>query len=158
MIYNIITYMHTLAKSVDFHEIMGRLRSVKAEDRGLWGVMNVTEMLCHLRGAFRIAMGEVPVSPVGVPIPRTILKFIALRLPLPWRKNFETIPELRRGTPIMQIGLFSNDHAQVVAELARFCKPGQIRVNHAFFGEMSFEDWMRWGYLHTDHHLRQFGR
>jgi hypothetical protein len=28
---------------------------------------------------------------------------------------------------------------------------------HPMFREMSEKDWMRWGYLHTDHHLRQFG-
>ena len=26
------------------------------------------------------------------------------------------------------------------------------------FGHMSEKDWMQWGYLHADHHLRQFGR
>jgi hypothetical protein len=26
------------------------------------------------------------------------------------------------------------------------------------FGPMTEKDWMRWGYLHADHHLRQFGR
>jgi hypothetical protein len=29
---------------------------------------------------------------------------------------------------------------------------------HPMFKEMSEKDWMRWGYLHTDHHLRQFGQ
>ena len=29
---------------------------------------------------------------------------------------------------------------------------------HPIFGAMSVKDWMRWGYLHADHHLRQFGR
>jgi hypothetical protein len=29
--------------------------------------------------------------------------------------------------------------------------------DHAIFGSMSEADWMRWGYLHMDHHLRQFG-
>jgi hypothetical protein len=29
---------------------------------------------------------------------------------------------------------------------------------HPMSKEMSERDWMRWGYLHTDHHLRQFGR
>ena len=28
---------------------------------------------------------------------------------------------------------------------------------HPLFDEMSERDWLRWGYLHTDHHLRQFG-
>jgi len=25
------------------------------------------------------------------------------------------------------------------------------------FPEMNEREWMRWGYLHADHHLRQFG-
>jgi hypothetical protein len=29
---------------------------------------------------------------------------------------------------------------------------------HPMFGEMTEKDWMRWGYLHADHHLRQFGQ
>ncbi|HEV2663419.1 MAG TPA: DUF1569 domain-containing protein [Blastocatellia bacterium] len=28
---------------------------------------------------------------------------------------------------------------------------------HPYFGAMSESQWMRWGYLHCDHHLRQFG-
>ena len=53
---------------------------------------------------------------------------------------------------------FGVDQAEAVDEMERFCRPGQSRADHAFFGEMSERDWMRWGYLHTDHHLRQFGR
>jgi len=30
-------------------------------------------------------------------------------------------------------------------------------VAHPIFGRMSLWEWQRWGYLHTDHHLRQFG-
>jgi len=28
---------------------------------------------------------------------------------------------------------------------------------HPLFGPMSETQWLRWGYLHVDHHLRQFG-
>ena len=28
---------------------------------------------------------------------------------------------------------------------------------HPLWGRMSEWEWGRWGYLHTDHHLRQFG-
>ena len=27
---------------------------------------------------------------------------------------------------------------------------------HPIFGRLTEEEWMRWGYLHMDHHLRQF--
>jgi hypothetical protein len=29
--------------------------------------------------------------------------------------------------------------------------------SHPIFGRMPDRDWLRWGYLHMDHHLRQFG-
>lgn len=150
--------MKTLANGVDLSEIVERLKAAKAEDRGLWGVMNAGEMICHLRGAFRVAMGELPSAPIRMGIPTAVIKFTALWTPIPWRKNFETLPVLKRGTPTMQVGAFETDRADVLAELERFCRQEQLRVDHSFFGAMSFEDWMRWGYLHTDHHLRQFGR
>lgn len=122
-------------------------------------MMNAPEMLCHLRGAFRVAMGEIPVDPVHMPVPPDVLKSRALWTSIPWHKNFETVPALKRGTAAMQVGSFEIDRADVlVAELQRFCGPEQVRVDHSLLGPMSFEDWMRWGYLHTDHHLRQFGR
>lgn len=150
--------MKTLANSVDRAEIVERLKGTKAEDRGLWGVMSAAEMICHLRGAFRVAMGELPSAPIAMGIPPKVIKSVALWTPIPWRKNFETVPVLKRGTPAMQVGSFEMDRVDVLAELERFCQLEQVRVDHAFFGPMSFEDWMRWGYLHTDHHLRQFER
>ncbi len=74
------------------------------------------------------------------------------------RKDFYTVPVLKQGTPAMQVGIFEADRADVLAELERFCLPEQVRVDYSLFGQMSYVDWMRWGYLHTDHHLRQFGR
>ncbi|HEY9126072.1 MAG TPA: hypothetical protein VIM62_03055 [Acidobacteriaceae bacterium] len=150
--------MQTLANHADKAKVVQRLLSVTADDKALWGVMNASEMICHLRGAFRVAMGEIPVASITPPMPRAMLKFLALRAPIPWAKNFETVPALKRGAPGMQASSFSIDHTDAVAQLERFLRPEQRRVNHAFFGAMSFADWMRWGYLHTDHHLRQFGR
>lgn len=150
--------MQTLANSVDLAEIIERLQSVKAEDRGFWGVMNAPQMLCHLRGAFQVAMGDIPVLAIDVAMPLAVLKAKALWAPALWHKNFETVPLLKIGTPAMQVGSFEVDRADVLAELDRFRKLEQVRVDHSLFGPMSFEDWMRWGYLHTEHHLRQFGR
>ena len=149
--------MHTLTSSNDLAEITQRLHAVQPEDRALWGVMSAPEMICHLRGAFRMAMGDIPAPPVAVPLPRAALKAIALWAPMPWRKNFETVAALKRGTSAMQVGFFATDKAETLAELDRFCRAAQVRVDHAFFGTMSFGEWMRWGFLHTDHHLRQFG-
>ena len=53
------------------------------------------------------------------------------------------------------------DHSRVglTAVVKRFAA-GKLDfswADHPFFGAMSVEQWMRWGYLHADHHLRQFG-
>jgi hypothetical protein len=39
-----------------------------------------------------------------------------------------------------------------------FCALTNHTRDHPFFGSMQHADWMRWGYLHADHHLRQFNR
>ena len=150
--------MQTLADTNDQIEIVNRLRSVTAEDKAAWGIMSVAEMLCHLRGAFRVAMGELPNVLVNVPMPRELLKAKALWEPSPWQKNFYTVPVLKVGTPTMQPGAFESDKTEVLVEMERFRQPEQVRVDHSLFGQMSYLDWMRWGFVHTDHHLRQFGR
>ncbi len=150
--------MKTIENEVDLAEIVARLNAVEPDDGRLWGVMSAPEMICHLRGAFLVAMGEAPVAPVPLPIPRKLLKVAALSLPMSWPKAFRTPPELRRGAPTMQPGDFGRDRAHVITQLTRFRQPEQTRVDHCMMGPMSYADWMRWGYLHTDHHLRQFGR
>lgn len=150
--------MHSLAHSADIRQIQDRLAALRPEDPRLWGVMSAGEMICHVRGAFFVAMGEIPCEPVAVPMPRSALKAIALWAPVPWKRNFQTVPPLKVGTEAMQVASLDADRSEALAAMERFCRPEQRRVDHAFFGPMSFEDWMRWGFLHADHHLRQFGR
>ena len=149
--------MHSLATSDDLRQLHGRLSALRADDSRHWGTMDATQMVCHVHGAFRMAMGEIPFAPVPVPMPRPVLKMIALWGPLPWKRNFETVPALKVGAPAMQTSSFEQDRSEAIAHMERFCRPEQARVDHAFFGPMSYADWMRWGFLHTDHHLRQFG-
>jgi hypothetical protein len=54
---------------------------------------------------------------------------------------------------------FASDVAELGALVERMTAPGAIvdgRV-HSFFGRLSRAEWLRWAYLHMDHHLRQFG-
>jgi hypothetical protein len=59
------------------------------------------------------------------------------------------------GTPPAD---FAVDHTTLIAKLDQFVRYSGPWSPHPFFGEMTTREWMRWGYLHTDHHLRQFGR
>jgi len=50
--------------------------------------------VCHLSDAFRMVMGQKPVSHAcGLP-QRTIVNWIALYLPLPWPAGIPTRPEI----------------------------------------------------------------
>lgn len=151
--------MKSLSNPADRQEISGRLTQVSAADKARWGSMNVNQMVCHLDDSYKIALGEKKASPATNLILRTLVKRVALQAPIRWAKGFPTRPEVEQGkggtTPID----FRQDLASLLSTLDRFCDglPNPC-VRHPMFAEMTARDWMRWGYLHADHHLRQFGR
>jgi hypothetical protein len=62
----------------------------------------------------------------------------------------------RGGTPPVE---FIQDRQKLISTFQRFCSElKEPCLPHPVFGPMTREDWWRWGYLHADHHLRQFGR
>lgn len=152
--------MRSLANTRDLLEIERRFVALQPGDARLWGSMSVEEMLCHVREAFRMAMGELASGgeAPGSAVPRSLLKFFALRMPMHWPHGVPTFPALKKGAPTMNASSLEVERDGVLQEMGRFCRPEQIRGDHGLFGAMSAGDWMRWGYLHTDHHLRQFGR
>ena len=115
-------------------------------------------MICHLADAFRMAAGDKEVSPASGPLQRSLVKWIALYLPLAWPAGIPTRPETDQaigGTKPLE---FASDVAQVELLLLSFAaSPSVAWQSHPIFGPMSHRAWLRWAYLHTDHHLRQFG-
>jgi hypothetical protein len=151
--------MKTLARQRDKAEILQRLRQVRPEWDRRWGRMSPHEMVCHLTDSFRMVTGEKPVSHATGPLQRTIVKWIVLYFPLRWPAGILTRPEIdqeRGGTRPVD---FAADVAQLEA-LLEFITTRAGSVNwqvHPIFGRLSEAAWLRWGYLHMDHHLRQFG-
>jgi hypothetical protein len=119
--------------------------------------MSAQQMVCHLADAFRMAAGERPVSDATGPLHRTIFKWIALYLPLPWPAGILTRPEIDQEIGGTRPGDFAADVAEVESLIELIARGGRDWPSHPIFGRMSETDWMRWAYLHTDHHLRQFG-
>lgn len=118
--------------------------------------MTVNEALCHLDDSYLVCMGEKPVKDVSNPFSRTIMKFFALSVPLTWPKGIQTGPEVEQGkggTPPVE---FNSDRQRLLASIDRFIHADLSRCGHPMFGAMTRDQWMRWGYLHVDHHLRQF--
>jgi hypothetical protein len=149
----------TLSNLADRQEITRRLAQVSAADTARWGSMNVNQMVCHLDDSYKVALGEKHASPATNFMQQTLIKWIALQTPMQWPKGVPTRPEIEQGkggsTPID----FRQDITSLLLTFDRFCDalPSPC-VRHPIFGEMTACNWMRWGFLHADHHLRQFGR
>jgi hypothetical protein len=151
--------MKTLAAQTDQHEIRERLSRVTPDSPRQWGRMNAHQMICHLADSFRVVLGERPLPLVKTPIPRKIMKFLALDVPMKWPHGTKTGPEIDQFLGGTRPTEFSADVAGMLALFERFVSdPRAIVPEHPFFGPMTERNWMRWGYLHMDHHLRQFGK
>ena len=152
--------MKTLARPADKAEVLRRLKDVGPDSARCWGRMSAPQMVCHLGDAFRMALGQKAVSHVAGLLGRTVVKWIALYAPLPWPRGLLTRPEIdQQLAGCTKPGDFAADVRQVEALVVLFTAPRADFEwpSHPIFGKMSKGDWMRWGYLHMDHHLRQFG-
>jgi hypothetical protein len=151
--------MKSLANQHDRDELISRLRRVSPDSQRRWGRMTPHQMICHLNDSFKCGTGEKEVSSVSNALSRSMVKWLALYLPIPWPHGVGTRPEMdqeRGGTQPVEFG---RDRNELEAMINRFS--GTQRDfkwgRHPLFDEMSERDWWRWGYLHVDHHLRQFG-
>jgi Protein of unknown function (DUF1569) len=151
--------MKTLANPGDRSALLQRLNAIRPDSARRWGKMSAHEMVCHLADAFRMATGDKTVSPASSVVHRTVVKWIALYAPLPWPPGILTRPEIEQGIGGTCPGDFATDVGQVATLLDAFARRdgGGEWPPHPIFGPLSAKAWLRWGYLHTDHHLRQFG-
>lgn len=151
--------MKTLSDKLNQREILNRIVPLSNGDKGLWGRMSVHQMVCHLTDAYCVALGEKTATPATGFVQQTLVKWIALRTPLKWMKGFPTRPELEQGKGGSVPTEFEADKHALLLTVRRFCEDlPRPCLPHPVFGRMDAQDWRRWGYLHADHHLRQFGR
>jgi hypothetical protein len=147
----------TLARDRDTKEIVRRLGELRPDSVRRWGRMSAHQMMCHLTDGFRMATGEKRVNATPSLSQRTLIKWIALHLPLPWPAGIMTVSEIDQEVGGTSPADFAADLAELEARVAQFaaCRGGWPA--HPIFGRMSDAEWLRWGWRHTDHHLRQFG-
>jgi Protein of unknown function (DUF1569) len=154
----------TFADPADKQQIVERLHRIHSSSTRLWGRMTAPQMICHLSDSFRVTIGEKSwtterISVTWIPLPGWFVKWVALELPLPWPRGVETRPEVdqeRGGTPPTELQADLNDLFRLLDRFTHQPRDFQWQP-HPMFGVMEDADWMRWGYLHMDHHLRQFG-
>ena len=152
--------MKSLGNESDKNALLDRLRRIRPDSQRRWGKMTAHQMICHLNDSFKSVIGERQVSVRNShPVTRTLIRWIALYAPFKWPHGVPTMPENdqeRGGTPPEE---FKRDRDALV-EMIQLITNQQRDFQwhqHPLFHEMSDRDWWRWGYLHVDHHLRQFG-
>ena len=142
-------------------EMLGRLAQIRPDTPRRWGRMTAGQMICHLNDCFLGVMGDRPMEVPSGPTFLSRMKWLVLYMPLKWPQGVPTRPEFDQcaggGTPPAQ---FEADMRSLKDSMNKFtAQPRGFHFKpHPTFKEMSERDWMRWGYLHMDHHLRQFGQ
>jgi Protein of unknown function (DUF1569) len=151
--------MKTLESAGVLQATIERISRITPDHAARWGRMNSHQMLCHLTDSFQVPIDRKKVRMVSGILQRTVMKCGALYIPLRWPKGIATIPEVDQqigGTPPAQ---FEADRAKLIGTIRRFAAlPRDFEFPpHPIFLYLSRWEWMRWGFLHPDHHLRQFG-
>jgi hypothetical protein len=149
--------MKSLASAKVLAETTERFRHLCESDPALWGRMTASQMVRHLSYCYETTFETRPVA-VIVERPSPLLKLVALRSGIPWRKNSQSAPELVKAVEEECSATFAELVRDVIQKTEEFTSRRPLAARHPFFGPMTTGDWMRWGYLHADHHLRQFGR
>jgi hypothetical protein len=152
--------LKSLARPNDRADILRRLRQVRPDSARRWGRMSAHQMVCHLGDGFRMCLGHKAATYRTGAIPRVLLKWIVLYAPLRWPAGIATSPEIDQVLPgCTKPTDFGADVERVesLAQMAAAQGPAFDWPPHPVFGRLSGGAWMRWAWLHMDHHLRQFG-
>lgn len=151
--------MRTLDDPGCLEELERRLTGLTPTSKRRWGRMTPHQAVCHLSDAYRVLMGLKPAESVENWMGRNVIRVIALHVPLRWPQGVKTgyasDPEGGGTRP----SVFVRDSEELRRLLQRYVtgQPAYPGARHPMMGELSRWERMRWGYLHADHHLRQFG-
>ena len=151
--------MKSLQNCQQVAEILSRVERLSPAMPHLWGKMSAHQMICHLNDAFKLYTGVITAAPPGFPYPSKFLKWGCLFVPIRWPKGFKTLPEVDQEQGGTRPVEFEQDVAELKVRINSFIQAPESFAGplHPYLGQLSPSEWMRLGYLHTDHHLRQFG-
>src|SRR5215510_3400288 len=86
--------MKTMARPRDKAEILRRMKALRPECSRRWGRMSAHQMVCHLCDSFRLVTRQKDASASTGLLQSTVIKWIALYVPLPWPAGVPTRPEM----------------------------------------------------------------
>lgn len=149
--------MQSLFNKSDNQEIINRINRLTSETQGLWGKMNVAQMLTHCVEPIRMALGEVELKPsIFTFFLGRILRNKFTKNKKPFSKNLPTAKQF----VIVDTKNFEQEKEKLVLLVKKFEQAGTSGITkhiHPVFGKMTPQEWDIIQWKHLDHHLRQFG-
>jgi hypothetical protein len=149
--------MKSVLNATDRSRLLGRIDALRPGMPARWGRMSAHGMVCHLTDSFDLVLGHRSTARTGTLLERTLVRLLALTLPLPWPRGVPTVTEVDQeqgGTPP---AAFEADVERLRTAFDEFvARVPRQPMRHPMMGQVSKAEWGRWGYRHVDHHLRQF--
>lgn len=147
--------MPTIWDPATRRSLEARVDCLTTSSTASWGRLHVAGMLAHLNDSTRMALGEIPVATIWLPIRYPPLRQLVVYL-LPIPKSAPTAPELIARVESADLEAERAAFRACMARLGEVTSGGQL-VPHPAFGHLSFKEYGVLIAKHTDHHLRQFG-
>ena len=149
--------MQNIFNHKDYQSLISRLNSITALSEKLWGKMDASQMIIHLKDQLDIALGNKPAAAQGPFIFRTALGRYLVLYVFKWRKGKEKTPrEMDAELQGKVITDFESDKHLLLMRLHEFATAEKFS-DHPFFGPLTKQQWGRLAWKHINHHLEQFG-
>ena len=152
--------MTTILNKTECDAIINRINKLTPDTKGFWGKMTVNEMLCHTADVLRDILGirqTEPVTPVEMR-PQIIAMVLTEN---EWDKNLQTFPPYLQGEGGggTKPTHFDTDKIILLDLVYRFYNtaPEYTFFPHAGLGILTRDEFGKFIWKHTDHHLREFG-
>jgi hypothetical protein len=148
--------MNSIFEQKDNHQLIERVKQLRPETQALWGKMNVSQMLAHVNEPLLVMKGEktIKYTLIGRLFGNYLKnKFIKDR---GFGKNLLTHEKFK----VVDQKQFQQEQEKLIATLQLLQQKGTAIITknkHPFFGNMTHQEWGDMMYIHTDHHLKQFG-
>jgi hypothetical protein len=151
--------MKNLLQEKEYNSIIKRINNLHFDSERKWGKMNASEMLVHCADPIREALGERPTKPLRIWFYEKIGKYIFLYItgfPKGKTPTLSAYDVKKKGT---QPGNFEEDRNTLINLISKVYSTDKSQdfSPHPAFGKLNRHEWGRLGWVHLDHHLRQFG-
>lgn len=141
-------------------EIIARINNLTPEAKGLWGKMNVNQMICHCTDGLRGCLGELSgeLKDESNFMSRSLIKWLVLYV-IQMPKEVPTsdrVNQMKDGTKPTD---FESDRKTLLEFIEKMTAKSDdfAWVRHFKFGALNRKEWGILSYKHIDHHLKQFG-